>query len=78
MYHYVEAFPDTHLLMRRPFSIAQKLELGLYNDMTADLTQTSTWLDWIKNGGEFLHKKYFRLCRMAGRRLQLVVSKPPI
>lgn len=54
VYHYVEAFPRTPLLMRRPFSIAQELNLGLYNDMTADLSQTNTWLDWIENGGEFL------------------------
>jgi len=51
--HYAEAFPETHLLMRRPFSIAQKLGLGLYNDMIADPIQTNTWLDWIENGGEY-------------------------
>jgi hypothetical protein len=64
VYHYVEAFPDTYLLMRRPFSIAQKLDLGLYNDMTADLTQTSIWLDWIKNGGEFLSQEVHDLSPM--------------
>ncbi len=52
--HYVEAFPGAHLLMRRPFSIAQKLRLGLYNDMTADPSHTDAWLDWIENGGEYL------------------------
>ncbi len=50
VYHYAEAFPATHLLMRRPFAIAQTLKLGLYNDMTADLNATNIWLDWIENG----------------------------
>lgn len=52
--HYIEAFPETHLLMRRPFSITQKLGLGLYNDMTADLAQTTLWLGWVENGGDYL------------------------
>lgn len=52
--HYVNAFPKTHLLMRRPFGIAQKLSLGLYNDMTAASQATTTWLDWIEHGGEYL------------------------
>lgn len=51
VHQYLEAFPGTHLLMRRPFSIAQKLGLGLYNDMTGDLAATNTWLEWIKYGG---------------------------
>jgi hypothetical protein len=51
--HYLEAFPDTHILMRRPFSIASRFNLGLYNDMTAEFSDTMTWLDWIKNGGEY-------------------------
>jgi hypothetical protein len=51
---YAEAFSDTHLLMRRPFTIARKLKLGLYNDMTGDVLSTNTWLDWIKDGGDYL------------------------
>ncbi len=51
--HYKDAFPNTHLLMRRPFSIAAQMNLGLYNDMTAEYSATAIWLDWIKNGGEF-------------------------
>ncbi|MBE9524125.1 MAG: DUF4832 domain-containing protein [Chloroflexi bacterium] len=51
--HYIEAFPNTQLLMRRPFSIAEKLDLGLYNDMTGDFDATLKWLHWIENGGEF-------------------------
>ena len=64
VYHYVEAFPGTYLMMRRPFSIAQKLGLGLYNDLTADLTQTTIWLDWIKNGGEYLPQELHGLSPM--------------
>lgn len=53
VHHYLEAFPGTHLLMRRPFSIASRFNLGLYNDMTAEFSDTMTWLDWIRNGGEY-------------------------
>jgi hypothetical protein len=62
--HYVSAFPDTYLLMRRPFSIAQKLGLGLYNDLTADLSQTNIWLSWIENGGEYLPQEVHSLSAM--------------
>lgn len=51
--HYIEAFPDTFLLMRRPFSIAGQYHLGLYNDMTGSPSATNEWLDWVANGGEF-------------------------
>lgn len=51
--HYYEAFPNTHLLMRRPFATAQHLNLGLFNDMTGDLESTQEWLGWINYGGEF-------------------------
>ena len=51
--HYREAFPNTALLMRRPFSIARQLNLGLYNDLTGDPEGTREWLDWIANGGDY-------------------------
>ncbi len=51
---YIDAFPDTHILMRRPFTIAQDHDLGLFNDMTGNLEHTNTWLDWIENGGNYL------------------------
>lgn len=51
--HYLTAFPNTHLLMRRPFNIAAREGLGLYNDMTADLKATQTWLEWITQGGDY-------------------------
>jgi hypothetical protein len=50
---YKEAFPNKYLLMRRPFSIAERLNLGLYNDVTGNLEGTNEWLDWIQNGGEY-------------------------
>ena len=50
---YVAAFPNAYLLMRRPFAIAYQLNLGLYNDMTADVPATREWLGWIKNGGAY-------------------------
>jgi hypothetical protein len=51
--HYLQAFPQTHLLMRRPFVIAASHGMGLYNDMTGDYEATSTWLGWISSGGEY-------------------------
>jgi hypothetical protein len=51
--HYREAFPNTPLLMRRPFSIARQFHLGLYNDLTGDPEGTHEWLDWIANGGDY-------------------------
>ena len=51
--HYLAAFPNTYLLMRRPFSIAENANIGFYNDMTADYRSTMTWLDWIQNGGAY-------------------------
>jgi len=51
--HYLKAFPNTHLLMRRPFNIAIRSHLGLYNDMIGHISSTEEWLDWIKNGGDY-------------------------
>ncbi len=51
--HYLNAFPNTYLLMRRPFMIAQDHLIGFYNDMTADPESTETWLEWIQYGGEY-------------------------
>ena len=51
--HYMDAFPNAKLLMRRPFEPAAEYGFGLYNDMTGHAKSTYEWLDWIKNGGEF-------------------------
>jgi len=49
--HYLAAFPNTFLLMRRPFNIARQKNLGLYNDQTGDFAATVQWLEWIARGG---------------------------
>lgn len=51
---YVKAFPNIYLLMRRPFTIARDLNLGLYNDMTGDFNATTGWINWIDRGGDYL------------------------
>jgi len=51
---YIDAFPGTQFLMRRPFTITRKLSLGLYNDMTGSVEDSTAWLDWIQNGGDYL------------------------
>lgn len=48
---YLDAFPNAQLLMRRPFAIASKHKIGLYNDTTGSLESTQTWLNWIEEGG---------------------------
>lgn len=53
---YADAFPHTPLLMRRPFAITRRLNLGLYNDMTTDYDSTTEWLNWIAKGGTYLQE----------------------
>ena len=50
---YIDAFPHAFLLMRRPFAIAEELGLGLFNDASGDLKSTETWLQWIRDGGDY-------------------------
>lgn len=59
--HYLDAFPDMFLLMRRPHAIAKSNDMGLFNDMFGDWDATTTeYLSWIQNGyqswltGEFM------------------------
>lgn len=47
---YIDAFPDASLIMRRPYSIAANLGLGVYNDMTGMVEDTEEWLSWIEAG----------------------------
>ena len=51
--HYAEAFPDTYLLMRRPFAVGAELGLGLFNDTAGEPRATLRWLTWLQNGGDF-------------------------
>ncbi len=50
---YVDAFPNTKLLMRRPFSFVSEYGMGVFNDMTGDESETDTWLSWIEKGGTY-------------------------
>ena len=50
---WLAAFPHAKLLMRRPFSIAAREGLGVYNDMTGEPDDTEEWLGWLANGGAF-------------------------
>lgn len=45
------AFPDSMLLMRRPFQEAKRYGTGLFNDMAGDRESTEEWLCWIEEGG---------------------------
>lgn len=49
---YQEAFPNAKLLMRRPFAELPD-GAGVFNDMVGAYKDTTTWLDWIANGGEY-------------------------
>lgn len=51
--HYREAFPDTRLLMRRPFFEVKEYGLGVFNDMTGEPESTGMWLQWIERGGSY-------------------------
>ena len=51
--HYLDVFPHSKLMMRRPFAIAKEKGLGLFNDMMGHEQATLTWLGWIANGGDY-------------------------
>lgn len=49
--HYVKAFTNKFLLMRRPFQIALNNQMGLYNDSFGDFNQTyNLFIDYLRNG----------------------------
>ncbi|MEG0863928.1 MAG: DUF4832 domain-containing protein [Clostridia bacterium] len=50
---YLEYFSAEKLLMRRPFQIASREGMGLYNDATGALSATERWLGWIQAGGTY-------------------------
>ena len=50
---WLAAFPHAKLLMRRPFNIASREGLGVYNDMTGEPEDTEEWLDWLAHGGAY-------------------------
>jgi len=51
--HYLRAFPDKFLLMRRPFAIAKENGLGLYNDSFGNREQT--YQHYLKGINEGYH-----------------------
>lgn len=62
--HWLDAFPDTPLLMRRPFSIAAEQGMGLFNDMAGHRHDTETWLEWIASGGVYSQTREAALSAM--------------
>lgn len=50
---YIDAFPNAKILARRPFPETAKYRMGLYNDMAGEPSQTTRWLEWIAEGGEY-------------------------
>lgn len=50
---YITAFPNSRIMMRRPFTPVKTYGFGVYNDMTGHEESTLDWLDWIENGGAY-------------------------
>ncbi|WP_081647721.1 DUF4832 domain-containing protein [Butyrivibrio sp. VCB2006] len=50
--HYTDNFTFCRLLMRRPFAELPD-GAGVFNDMTGISHDTSTWLGWISEGGDY-------------------------
>ncbi len=50
---YLSAFPKARLMMRRPFTIAARNNMGLFNDASGEAGSTETWLTWIEKGGTY-------------------------
>ena len=50
--HYVAAFPNTKILMRRAFTFAADNKLGMFNDMLGDISQSDRFVSWITEGEE--------------------------
>lgn len=49
--HYLDAFTNKFLVMRRPFSIAKENNIGLYNDSFGNMDQTyNNFISGINNG----------------------------
>lgn len=47
--HYIDAFKNKKLMMRRPYEISVKNGMGYYNDMIGVEYSTNQWLGWIRN-----------------------------
>ena len=47
---YLDVFPSSKLLLRRPYAIGAENRLGLYNDSFGQEESHNLWLDWIQGG----------------------------
>ncbi|MED4752934.1 DUF4832 domain-containing protein [Brevibacillus choshinensis] len=47
---YLDHFPDSILMMRRPHPIAKKYRLGLFNDVFGNKEQTAEYKSWFDKG----------------------------
>lgn len=47
---YLDVFPASKLLVRRPLNIAGEAGMGLYNDSFGKVSAHRTWLSWIAEG----------------------------
>lgn len=54
---YEEYFSNVKIMMRRPFTIGRKYNIGLYNDSACIEKATEEWLGWIENGGDYEKEK---------------------
>lgn len=49
--HYINAFSNKYLMMRRPFDIAKQNNMGLFNDILGNYNETiNDFLSWINKG----------------------------
>ncbi|MCR4806497.1 MAG: DUF4832 domain-containing protein [Lachnospiraceae bacterium] len=48
---YSESFTNARLLMRRNYDFAVNGNMGFFNDMVGEPSDTAEWMDWLKNGG---------------------------
>jgi hypothetical protein len=48
--HYIDHLQAKKMAMRKPFPLAARNGLGLYNDMFGETGATDTWLRWIHEG----------------------------
>lgn len=58
--HYLDSFKNIKIGMRKPYPIAKKNNLGLFNDVFGMADSTAQFLDWTVNGwneiGEYVDK----------------------
>ncbi|WP_091183711.1 S-layer homology domain-containing protein [Paenibacillus catalpae] len=48
--HYLDAFENKQIGMRKPFPIASEQQVGLFNDVFGIKSSTEEWVGWTQNG----------------------------